>query len=131
MYALIAIALLHTARGRHLMSEQPSSALADHLAALAKDKTVIVTQVSCGYLEFADNWIASVNSLDISNWIAVAQDQAALDYLSARQAQCQVSNPPPYSVLTPYTCRHLLTAEAAVYNSRGKDVVISMLVQWL
>ena len=98
LFALIAIALLHTASGRHLMSEQPSSALADRLAALAKDKTVIVTQISCGYLEFADNWIASVDSLDISNWLAVAQDQAALDYLSARQAQCPLSNPPPCSV---------------------------------
>ena len=98
--ALAAIALLHTTMARHLMSEQPSSALADHLAALAKDKTVIVTQVSCGYLQFADNWIASVTSLEISNWVAVAQDQAALDYLSARQAQPQATNPPPHSVLT-------------------------------
>ena len=100
LFALIVTAPLHTARGRHLMSEQPSSALADRLAALAKDKTVIVTQVSCGYLEFADNWIASVKSLDISNWLAVAQDQAALDYLSARQAQRQVGKEPPCSVLT-------------------------------
>ena len=97
---LVAIGLLQTTMARHLMSEQPSNALADHLAALAKDKTVIVTQVSCGYLEFADNWIASVESLDISNWLAVAQDQAALEYLSARQAQRQLTNPPPRSVLT-------------------------------
>ncbi|CAK0732131.1 hypothetical protein CVIRNUC_000089 [Coccomyxa viridis] len=82
--ALLTIGLLQTTMARHLMSEQPSSALADRLAALAKDKTVIVTQVSCGYLEFADNWITSVDALDISNWLAVAQDQAALDYLSAR-----------------------------------------------
>ena len=87
VFALMAFALMHTAMGRHLMSEQPSSALADRLAAFAKDNTVIVTQVSCGYLDFADNWIASVESLDISNWLAVAQDQAALDYLSTRQAQ--------------------------------------------
>ena len=100
--ALVAIGLLQTTMARHLMSEQPSSALADRLAALAKDKTVIVTQVSCGYLEFADNWIVSVNSLDISNWLAVAQDQAALDYLSARQAQRRVTDPPPCSVPATY-----------------------------
>ena len=97
--ALLTIGLLQTTMARHLMSEQPSSALADRLAALAKDKTVIVTQVSCGYLEFADNWITSVDALDISNWLAVAQDQAALDYLSARQAQRQVVASSPYSAL--------------------------------
>ena len=81
--ALLTIAVLSAAaKGRLLLSDQPSSTLAHRLAALAKDKTVILTLASCGYLDFADNWIAHMEALGISNWLTVAQDTAALQYLT-------------------------------------------------
>ena len=84
-YSLFIIAIMSVAaKGRHLMSEQPSSTLADRLSALARDNTVILTLASCGYLEFADIWIAHVEALGISNWLRVAQDAAALQYLTER-----------------------------------------------
>ncbi len=84
-YALITIVVMSAAaEGRHLMSEQPSSALAQRLAALARDNTVVLTLASCGYLEFADNWVAHMEALGISNWLTVAQDATALQYLSER-----------------------------------------------
>ena len=86
-YAVLAIVVMSAAvKGRHLMSEQPSSTLAKRLAALARDNTVVLTLASCGYLDFADNWIAHMEALGISNWLTVAQDAAALQYLSERQA---------------------------------------------
>ena len=85
-YFLFTIAVVSVAaNGRHLMSEQPSSTLANRLSALARDNTVILTLASCGYLEFADNWIAHVEALGISNWLTVAQDATALQYLTERQ----------------------------------------------
>ncbi|CAL5224088.1 g6714 [Coccomyxa viridis] len=87
-YAVLTIVVMSAAaRGRHLMSEQPSGALAKRLAVLARDNTVVLTLASCGYLDFADNWITHVEALGISNWLTVAQDAAALQYLSERQAQ--------------------------------------------
>ena len=85
-YGLLTIAALSAAaQGRHLMSERPSSALADRLSAIAKDNTLILTLGSCGYLKFADNWIAHVEALGISNWLMVAQDAAVLHYLTERR----------------------------------------------
>ena len=85
-YAMMAIFVMSAAaKGRHLMFEQPSSTLAKHMAALARDNAVVLTSASCGYLEFADNWIAHVEALGISNWLTVAQDAATLQYLSERQ----------------------------------------------
>ena len=84
--ALLTFVLLSAAaKGRHLMFDQPSSRLAERLPALAKDNTVILTQVSCGYLEFADNWAIHMELLDIDNWLMVAEDIMALQYLSERQ----------------------------------------------
>ena len=96
-YAVLTIVVMSAAaRGRHLMSEQPSGALAKCLAVLARDNTVVLTLASCGYLDFADNWIAHVEALGISNWLTVAQDAAALQYLSERQAQsASMSTPSP------------------------------------
>lgn len=85
---LILVLLSGAAKGRHLMFDQPSSRLAEHLTALAKDNTVILTQASCGYLEFADNWAVHMEALEIDNWIMVAEDTTALQYLSKRQAPC-------------------------------------------
>ena len=85
--ALLTFAMLGApTNGRHLMSERPSSALSERLAALAKDKAIIVSQATCGYLDFADNWVAHLGELDIDNWLIVAQDTAALEYLTQRQA---------------------------------------------
>ena len=85
--ALLTFAMLGASTtGRHLMSERPSMALSDALAALAKDKTIIVSQASCGYLDFADNWVAHLGELGIDNWLIIAQDTAALEYLTQRQA---------------------------------------------
>ena len=74
------------AKGRHLMFEQPSSGLAERFPALANDNAIILTQVSCGYLEFADNWAVHMDALEIENWLMVAEDTTALQYLSERQA---------------------------------------------
>ncbi|CAL5221951.1 g4228 [Coccomyxa viridis] len=84
-YAIIGIFVMSAAaKGRHLMFEHPSGTLAKHMAALARDNAVVLTSASCGYLEFADNWIAHVEALGISNWLTVAQDAATLQYLSER-----------------------------------------------
>lgn len=80
------VLLSAAAKGRHLMFEQPSSGLAERLPALAKDNAIILTQVSCGYLEFADNWAVHMDALEIENWLMVAEDTTALQYLSERQA---------------------------------------------
>jgi hypothetical protein len=87
--ALLTFVLLSAAaKGRHLMFDQPSTRPAERLPALAKDNTVILTQASCGYLEFADNWAVHMESLEIDNWLMVAEDITAQQYLSERQAPC-------------------------------------------
>lgn len=58
--------------------------LQEHVAALAVDNKIILTQTSCGYLEFAVNWISHMEALGITNWLTIAEDETALKFLDAR-----------------------------------------------
>ena len=72
------------ASARQLTADQNSLSLAKIFEAVATDNTVILTQTSCGYLEFAVNWITHAEALGISNWLTIAEDQIALDYINSR-----------------------------------------------
>jgi len=61
-----------------------SRLLMERLAVMAVDNKVILTQTSCGYLEFAVNWIYHVEALGITNWLTVCEDLAALNFLEDR-----------------------------------------------
>ena len=74
-----------------LYDEQPT--LQSRLSALAVNNTIILTQTSCGYLEFAINWILHAEALGVTNWITIAEDDESLRYLNER---CGLS---PASVL--------------------------------
>ena len=66
--------------------EQPSwnESLQVMVARLAVSDTVVLSQASCGYLQFADNWAAHLTRIGVSNFVIVADDQVALDYLGGR-----------------------------------------------
>ena len=72
------------ASARHLTADQNPLSLAQTFEAVAVDNTVILTQTSCGYLEFAVNWITHAEALGITNWLTIAEDQVALDYINSR-----------------------------------------------
>ena len=73
-----------TAHARHLTAEPDSLSLAQRIEAVATDNTVILTQTSCGYLEFAVNWITHAEALGITNWLTICEDEVALEYLNSR-----------------------------------------------
>lgn len=50
---------------------------------IAVDNTVILAQASCGYLDFAENWMIHIQALNISNYLVIADDDAAFAYLNA------------------------------------------------
>ena len=60
------------------------SILQTRVAAVAVHNLVILTQTSCGYLEFAINWILHVEALGVTNWLTIAEDQESLKYLNER-----------------------------------------------
>ena len=72
------------ANARHLTADQTPLSLAKTFEAVAADNTVILTQTSCGYLEFAANWITHAEALGITNWLTIAEDQIAMDYINSR-----------------------------------------------
>ena len=51
------------------------------LRKVAVDNTIILGEASCGYLQFADNWIMHALELNVSNFLAIASDHASFDYL--------------------------------------------------
>lgn len=63
---------------------QEISLLQERVAAVAVDNKVILTQTSCGYLEFAVNWITHVEALGLTNWLTIAEDETALKFLEER-----------------------------------------------
>ena len=82
---LLALVLIGaTAHARHLTAEPNSLSLAQRIEAVATDNTIILTQTSCGYLEFAVNWITHAEALGITNWVTICEDEVALNYLSSR-----------------------------------------------
>ena len=82
---LLALVLLGaTAHARHLTAEPNSLSLAQRIEGVATDNTVILTQTSCGYLEFAVNWITHAEALGITNWLTICEDEVALNYLNSR-----------------------------------------------
>jgi hypothetical protein len=116
--ALVTFVLLSAAaEGRHPMFDQPSSSFAERLPTLAKDNTVILTQASCGYLEFADNWAFHMDVLGIDNWLMVAEDTSALQYLSERRAPCRRS--PAGSTVTAAVLLLLPTYQGLAYFAMG------------
>ena len=52
----------------------------------AVDKTVIVGEASCRYLDFAENWLMHIVKLGITNYIMIAMDDPTLQYLDMRYA---------------------------------------------
>lgn len=52
--------------------------LQEQIAAIAVDNKVILTQTSCGYLEFAINWITHVEDMGIHNWLTIVEDETSL-----------------------------------------------------
>ncbi len=51
---------------------------------MAVDQAVVLTQASCGYLDFAENWILHVEDLGIKNYLTIVDDEGSFEYLNAR-----------------------------------------------
>ncbi len=83
-YFAAIICICTAVHARRLTAEQSALDLEQRFAAVAKDNTVILTQTSCGYLEFAVNWITHAEALGITNWLTIAEDEMALNYLNTR-----------------------------------------------
>lgn len=81
---LVLVLLGATAHARHLTAELNSLSLAQRIEAVATENTVILTQTSCGYLEFAVNWITHAEALGITNWLTICEDEVAFNYLNSR-----------------------------------------------
>ena len=82
---LLTIVAISTAvQARRLTAEQTSLDLEQRFKSVASDNTVILTQTSCGYLEFAVNWISHAEALGITNWLTIAEDEMALNYINTR-----------------------------------------------
>ena len=85
----ILFSLLRTSGGaehHRIHSGVQHDQLAQTLERLAIDKTVIVAEASCKYLDFADNWLMHIVKLGITNYIIVAMDDASLQYLDTKYA---------------------------------------------
>ncbi len=63
---------------------EPKDRLLAILERVAVDKTVILTQTSCGYIDFAENWIEHAEGLGIKNYLTVVDDEISFEYLSLR-----------------------------------------------
>lgn len=83
-YLLALLAIGATVQARRLTADQTPLSLAQRFEAVATDNTIILTQTSCGYLEFAANWITHAEALGITNWLTIAEDEVALNYINAR-----------------------------------------------
>ena len=55
--------------------------LESSLTRLAVKRTVVITQASCGYLQFADNWVVHIRVAGVHNFLIVAEDETAEGYL--------------------------------------------------
>lgn len=84
VYILVIAGICTAVHARRLTAEQSSLDLEQRFASVATDNTVILTQTSCGYLEFAVNWITHAEALGITNWLTIAEDEMALNYLNTR-----------------------------------------------
>ena len=78
---------------------QPST-LRSRIDAVAVDNTVILTQTSCGYLEFAINWIEHVVKLDVTNWLTIVEDAESLEYINNRSGPFGTKFGKPVCTLT-------------------------------
>ena len=83
-YVFAIIGICTAVHARRLTAEQSSLELEQRFASVATDNTVILTQTSCGYLEFAVNWITHAEALGITNWLTIAEDDMALNDLNTR-----------------------------------------------
>lgn len=63
---------------------EPHDQLLAILESVAVEKTVIITQTSCGYLDFAENWITHAEGIGIKNYLTVVDDDVSFEYLNAR-----------------------------------------------
>lgn len=50
----------------------------------AKDNTIILVQASCGYLDFAANWLIHIELLGVTNYVVIANDKVTLEYLDRK-----------------------------------------------
>lgn len=51
------------------------------LASVAVDNIVILSEVNCGYLAFASNWLAHASRQGVRNFLFVSEDEAAHEHL--------------------------------------------------
>ena len=83
---LQALLLVSAANARDVarILSSPQTTLASRLTRLAAKRNIIITQASCGYLQFADNWVAHIQLVGLHNFLIIAEDQTAQFYLEDR-----------------------------------------------
>ena len=54
------------------------------VSGVAVDGNVVVTQASCGYLQFADSWAAHLEAIGTTNYVFIAEDDSSAVYLESR-----------------------------------------------
>ena len=77
-------ALVAGARDAARTSSSPHSTFESTVSRRAVNRTVIITQASCQFLQFADNWVAHVQLLGLHNFVVIAEDEVAENYLTER-----------------------------------------------
>ena len=64
---------------------QREAELNSYLERIADENNdVIVTSVNAGYLDMAMNWACSISQMDIKNYVFMATDEEAYEYLHTR-----------------------------------------------
>ncbi|BDA40517.1 probable UDP-D-xylose:L-fucose alpha-1,3-D-xylosyltransferase MGP4 [Coccomyxa sp. Obi] len=76
--AVVLLLLLFRCNARSHNGRDPLRSILERVAV---DKTVILTQASCPYLDFAENWILHVEGLKIKNYLILVDDDVAFKYL--------------------------------------------------
>ena len=85
-YVILILTSSAAARKISHYSHQPTdsdSTLITILRQSAVDNTIILGEASCGFLEFAENWIMHVQQLNITNFLIIASDSASYAHLHA------------------------------------------------
>lgn len=57
------------------------------LQKVAVDNTVIISQASCDYLDFAENWILHAQEAEVRNWLMIVEDEPSLHYLGGKYGE--------------------------------------------
>ena len=81
---MLFFALVAGARDAACTTSSPHTAFESAVSRRAVNGTVVITQASCQFLQFADNWVAHVQLLGLHNFLVIAEDEVAENYLSER-----------------------------------------------